>query len=98
VATRPAPRRSHGHHGGVKLTRACPQCGRELAALAVQCSCGFALPEVRDRRSDPDDPRCAVCNKPMVLMAERCPSCNAEGFPALRARRGKKSLGSPGAS
>lgn len=31
----------------------------------------------------------------MELMAQRCPSCGAEGFPALRGRRGKKSLGSP---
>jgi hypothetical protein len=31
----------------------------------------------------------------MALMTERCTSCGAEGYPALRGRRGKKSLGSP---
>lgn len=77
------------------VTRSCPRCGTVLDALAVRCSCGFELPEARDLRSDPDRPRCAVCAADMELMAVRCPKCGADGYPALRARRGKKSLGSP---
>ena len=77
------------------MTRHCPQCGRELPALAVRCACGAELPEARDLRSDPDHPHCAACGGAMALMAERCPSCGAVGYPALRGRRGKKSLGSP---
>ena len=61
----------------------------------MRCECGYELPEVRDRRSNPDDPHCAVCGVELALMVQRCPSCGADGFPALRARRGKKSLGSP---
>ena len=74
--------------------RRCPKCGRELPALAIRCQCGAELPEARDVRSDPDRPACGVCGQPMELMALRCPSCGAEGYPALRPRRGKKSLGS----
>ena len=76
-------------------TRRCPQCGRELPALAIRCECGHELPEARDLRSDPDQPTCAVCGQTMALMMERCPSCGAVGYPALRGRKGKKSLGSP---
>lgn len=75
--------------------RTCPQCGEELSALAVRCSCGLELPEARDIRSDPDRPHCGLCGAEMELMAERCPACGAEGYPALRPRRGRKSLGSP---
>jgi hypothetical protein len=77
------------------MTRRCPQCGRELAALVLRCECGHVFPEARDLRSDPDDPRCGLCGGAMALMAEQCPSCGAHGYPALRGRRGKKSLGSP---
>ena len=51
---------------------------------------GFVFPESRDLRSDPDDPQCGVCGTPMALMAERCPSCSAADYPALRPRQGKK--------
>lgn len=77
------------------MTRRCPQCGRELTSLEVRCTCGFELPEARDLRSDPDHPHCAACGVSMALMAEKCPSCGATGYPALRGRRGKKSQGSP---
>jgi predicted amidophosphoribosyltransferase len=46
-------------------------------------------------RSDPERPQCALCDATMDLMQERCPACGAEGYPALRGRRGKKSLGAP---
>lgn len=78
------------------MRRSCPACGGALAALAVRCSCGHELPEARDARSDPDQPRCGVCGAAMDLMALICPHCGAGGYPALRARRGKKSLGSAG--
>jgi hypothetical protein len=76
--------------------RRCPKCGTELSALAVRCGCGHELPEARDARSDPDRPRCGACAAEMELMAVRCPACGADGYPALRARRGKKSQGSAG--
>lgn len=77
------------------MSRRCPQCGRELSSLAVRCSCGFELPEARDLRSDPDEPRCGLCGTAIALSVQRCPSCGAEGYPARRARRGKRSLGAP---
>lgn len=77
------------------MTRHCPKCGRELAALAVRCECGHELPEARDLRSDPDTPSCNVCGAAIALMALQCPACGADGYPALRGRRGKKSLGAP---
>ena len=77
------------------MTRRCPHCGAELDSLQVRCkACGKDLPEARDLRSDPDAPRCAVCSTPMPLQDVKCPRCGADGYPALRARRGKKSLGS----
>jgi rRNA maturation protein Nop10 len=78
------------------VSRRCPKCGTELSALAVRCNCGHELPEARDLRSDPDQPRCNTCGAAMTLMAERCPACGAGGYPALRPRRGKKSQGSAG--
>lgn len=80
------------------MTRRCPQCGRSLAALALRCECGAVLPEARDLRSDPDHPVCGACGSAMGLMVEQCPACGAQGYPALRGRRGKKSLGSPSTS
>lgn len=46
-------------------------------------------------RSDPDKPSCNVCGAAIALMAQQCPNCGADGYPALRGRRGKKSLGAP---
>jgi hypothetical protein len=77
------------------VSRRCPACRRDLAPLAVRCECGHVLPEGRDLRSDPDHPHCGACGGEMALMAEQCPACGARGFPALRGRRGKKSLGTP---
>ena len=77
------------------MTRRCPKCGTEIGALTLRCGCGFEFPEARDIRSDPDRPRCSMCGQEMELTALRCPRCGAEGYPALRPRRGKKSLGSP---
>ena len=77
------------------VRRFCPRCGAELAPLAVRCACGHELPEARDIRSDPDRPRCGACGAAMELMAYRCAACGAEGYPALRPRRGRKSLGAP---
>lgn len=77
------------------MTRHCPSCGAELAALAVRCACGAELPEARDALSTPDAPRCGMCGQAMALMDVRCSSCGADGYPALRARRGKKTLGAP---
>jgi predicted RNA-binding Zn-ribbon protein involved in translation (DUF1610 family) len=75
--------------------RSCPKCGAQLEAQAIRCRCGHELPEARDVRSDPDRPRCGMCDRELDLMALTCPHCGAEGYPALRPRRGKKSLGSP---
>ncbi len=61
-----------------------------IPPLAAACKYGFVFPESRDLRSDPDDPQCGVCDTPMALMVERCPSCGAVGYPALRPRQGKK--------
>ena len=72
------------------MSRFCPQCNAKLPSLAVRCECGHALPESRDVRSDPDEPRCGLCNAPMEIMAQRCPSCGAIGYPGLRPRQGKK--------
>ncbi|MCH7476100.1 MAG: hypothetical protein IH876_09435 [Gemmatimonadetes bacterium] len=72
------------------MSRICPECNKPLAALAVRCSCGHTLPESRDLRSDPDEPRCGLCGGPMGLMDQQCPSCQAFGYPALRPRQGKK--------
>lgn len=77
------------------MKRKCPRCGQQLEPTALRCSCGHELPESRDVRSRPEQPRCGICAAPMELMAERCPSCGAEGYPAMRARRGKKSMGPP---
>ncbi len=78
--------------GRYTLSRSCPSCGTTLAPLAVRCSCGTELPEARDNRPPPDEPRCAVCKAAMTLMAQQCPSCKAVGYPAMRPRMGKKSL------
>ena len=78
------------------MSRHCPKCGTELSALAVRCACGYELPEARDARSHPDKPSCGVCGAEMELMALSCPRCGADGYPALRPRRGKKSQGSAG--
>jgi predicted amidophosphoribosyltransferase len=77
------------------VSRRCPQCGRELSSLSVRCACGFELPESRDLRSDPDRPSCGVCAAAISLTDQRCPACGADGYPARRARRGKRSLGAP---
>ena len=77
------------------MIRRCPQCSAQLKAETLRCACGFVYPEARDLLSDPDSPRCGVCRQPMELMAQACPSCGADGYPALRARRGKKTLGAP---
>lgn len=76
------------------MTRQCPSCHKELPAFTVRCSCGAELAEVRDRRSIPDQPSCNVCGAGLALMTETCPACGADGYPALRSRKGKKSLGS----
>jgi hypothetical protein len=75
--------------------RTCPKCGASLLSAAVRCKCGHELPEARDLRSDPDRPTCGICGRPMDLMVQQCAGCGADGYPALRPRRGKKSLGSP---
>lgn len=75
------------------MGRVCPSCGKDLAAFAVRCECGNELPEARDLMSDPDAPACSICHEAMDLNAEECPSCGARGYPALRPRQSKKSLG-----
>jgi len=77
------------------MARLCSSCGTALDAFATRCRCGAEKPEAQDALSDPERPRCRLCGTAMELMAEACPSCGARGFPALRARRGKKSLGPP---
>lgn len=77
----------------VSMARACPQCGKELDAVAIRCSCGTELPEARDVLSDPDSPECSICHKGIDLNAEKCPHCGSRGYPALRPRQSKKSLG-----
>ena len=72
------------------MSRSCPKCHAALPPLALRCQCGYALPESRDLRSDPEDPSCGVCGTVIGLMDERCSSCGAVGYPALRARQGKK--------
>jgi hypothetical protein len=72
------------------VTRSCPECSASLPPLAIRCECGFALPESRDARSDPDAPSCGVCGEPIGLMTETCPQCGAFGYPAMRARQGRK--------
>ena len=72
------------------MSRSCPKCRATILPLAAGCRCGFVFPESRDLRSDPDHPQCGVCDTPMALMVERCPSCGAAGYPALRPRQGKK--------
>lgn len=77
------------------MARTCPNCGAQLDAMTIRCSCGHELPEARDIRSDPGHPCCGVCGGEVELMALTCQHCGAHGYPALRPRRGKKSLGSP---
>lgn len=77
------------------MDRRCVACGSSLTAFAVRCGCGATLPEAQDALSDPESPRCALCGAALALMEETCGACGARGFPALRARRGKKSLGPP---
>ena len=72
------------------MSRSCPECNAALPALAIRCHCGYALPESRDLRSNPEEPSCGVCGTVIGLMDERCPSCGAVGYPALRPRQGKK--------
>ena len=71
------------------MSRCCPKCDAALLPLAIRCQCGYALPESRDLRSDPEEPSCGVCGTVIGLMDERC-SCGAVGYPALRPRQGKK--------
>jgi hypothetical protein len=77
------------------VNRQCPQCRTSLAATVLRCGCGYVFPEARDVLSDPDQPHCGSCGNRMDLMGLTCPSCGATGYPALRARRGKKTLGAP---
>jgi predicted amidophosphoribosyltransferase len=63
--------------------------------MALRCGCGYEFPEARDALSDPEAPRCAVCREEIDLFAAQCPKCGAEGYPALRARRGRKTKGAP---
>ena len=72
------------------MSRSCPKCQATIPPLAAGCQCGFVFHESRDLRSVPDDPQCGVCDTPIALMVERCPSCGAVGYPALRPRQGKK--------
>jgi hypothetical protein len=75
------------------MSRTCPICNAPLDPMDVRCRCGTELPEARDLRSDPSQPRCGLCGTAMELMVQRCPSCGAIGYPALRSRQGKKSRG-----
>ncbi|HEX9633200.1 MAG TPA: hypothetical protein VGA02_12130 [Gemmatimonadales bacterium] len=77
------------------MTRRCPKCKEELAAAVLRCFCGYVFPEAGDLLSDPDQPHCGVCGQAMGLMVVTCPACGADGYPALRARRGRKTLGAP---
>lgn len=77
------------------MKRLCPSCGTELDGFTIRCRCGHEYPEARDLRSDPDHPTCSMCGARMELMAETCPACGSGGYPALRPRRSKKSLGPP---
>lgn len=80
------------------MTRHCPKCDASLDALQTRCGeCGHVLPESQDRRSQPESPQCGVCSAAIALMTQTCPACGATGYPALRPRRGRKSLGSPDA-
>lgn len=72
------------------VSRSCPECRATVPPMAVRCDCGFVLPESRDIRSNPEEPRCGACGEAIALMTERCPSCSASGYPALRPRQGKK--------
>ncbi len=72
------------------MSRSCPECKAALPPLAIRCQCGYALPESRDLRSNPEEPSCGVCGTVIGLMDERCQSCGAVGYPALRPRQGKK--------
>jgi len=79
------------------MKRKCPECGAELEPLAVRCTCGHEVPEAKGVRcADPDSPVCGICGKAIQLMDQRCPHCGAEGYPALRPRKGKTSKGAPG--
>lgn len=77
------------------MIRRCPKCKSELTAGMLRCVCGYVFPEAADLLSDPDQPHCGVCDAAMELMGLTCPSCGADGYPALRARRGKKTRGAP---
>jgi len=79
------------------MNRTCPECGNPLEPLAVRCECGHEMPEaVGVRCANPDSPVCGICSKEIQLMDQRCPHCGAEGYPALRPRKGKTSKGAPG--
>lgn len=77
------------------VKRICPDCGAEVGAMALRCGCGYQFPEAQDILSDPEEPRCAVCGEEIELLAPRCQRCGAEGYPGLRARRGRKTKGAP---
>jgi hypothetical protein len=78
------------------VKRTCPGCGNQLEPLAVRCDCGFEMPEASGVRcADPGSPVCGLCSKEIQLMDQRCPHCGAEGYPAMRPRRGKTSKGAP---
>jgi hypothetical protein len=78
------------------MPRTCPTCRQSMPAAAVRCQCGTVLPEAGDRRSDPEHPRCGVCNGGMALMDQQCPHCGAIGYPAMRSRKGRRSKGAGG--
>lgn len=78
------------------MDRKCPECGAHLEPLSVRCTCGHEMPEAQGVRcGNPDTPVCGVCAKEIKLMDQQCPHCGAEGYPAMRPRRGKRSRGAP---
>ena len=79
------------------MNRMCPECGIKLEPSAVRCRCGYEMPEANGVRcADPDAPVCGICSKEIKLMDQRCPHCGAEGYPAMRPRKGRRSKGAAG--
>jgi len=77
------------------MALSCSICGAALDADALTCSACAAPTGADQRAASGTRAQCAACAAVLWSLAERCPSCGARGYPALRPRLGDKSLGAP---
>ena len=77
------------------MTDRCAICESELSKDASACGTCGAPTDVAERRERGERSECPECGGALWSQAERCPSCGARGYPALRPRFGDKSVAGP---